>query len=349
MRKGSKRVRTKIIATMGPSTDSATELRKMILAGLDVVRLNFSHGTWQEHENKVALVRALNSRMRRAVGIMQDLEGFRMRVGKLKKPLPLKKRQVLYLTQDEIVGQARRVHFDYTGSLKSFKKGVVVYIDDGKLMLRVREVGKRCLKTEVMNGGVLKTRKGINIPDVDLAFPALTEKDERDVEFTNAHGLDYVAPSFVRGARDVRVLRRHILARRPKCRIFSKIESREALKNIDAIIAESDGIIVARGDLGICVPIHQVPVIQKELIKRCRKARKLSVVATQMLDSMTQELLPTRAEVTDVANAIIDGADYVLLSAETAVGSHPARVIDMMNKIIKYTERYQKGRLSVLG
>jgi len=336
-------VKTKIIATLGPCADSETVLRKMFIAGMDVVRLNFSHGRPNEHLRRANLVKRLNRKLRRAIKIMQDLEGFRIRVGRLKKPLLLKKRQMLYLTQEKAGGEKQRVHFDYKGSLRRFKKGDLVYIDDGKIILRVNEVAKKHIKTEVVIGGILKERKGINIPGIKLDFSLITPKDKDDVKFAIENKLDYVAQSFVRNAKDIVALRKIIKPQLPKCKIFAKIESLEGIRNIDAIIRQADGIIIARGDLGICVPIYKVPVIQKELIKKCRLAKKPAVVATQMLDSMTTEIVPTRAEVSDVANAIFDGADYVLLSSETAVGKHPHKVVDMMNKIIKHAEEYKKN------
>ncbi len=337
-------VKTKIIATLGPSTNKEAVLRKMILAGLDVVRLNFSHGNKEEHLKRVVLVRKLNRKLRRAVKIMQDLEGFRLRVGKLKEPLVLDKRNIFYFTQEEIVGEKRRIPFDYQGSLKNFEKGSLIYIDDGKIILRVKAKGEKHIKAEVLIGGVLKERKGINIPDIKLDFDSLTAKDRIDLKFAIDNKLHYVAQSFVRNAGDIKILRNILKPALPKCKIFAKVESREALDNIEEIIHHADGIIVARGDLGICVPIYKVPVIQKELVKKCRLARKPVVVATQMLDSMTKEIIPTRAEVTDVANAIFDGTDYVLLSGETAIGEHPDKVVDMMNKIIKHTEQYIKEK-----
>ena len=336
-------VKTKIIATLGPSSERETVLRKMITAGLDVVRLNFSHGNWNEHFKKVNLVRKLNRKLRRAIKIMQDLEGFRIRIGQFKKPLLLSNRQMLYLTQEEIEDGSHKVHFDYKGPLKKFTKGILIYIDDGKIILKVKEVCKKDIKTEVVLGGILKERKGINIPGLQLDFSPVTPKDRKDIEFAIENKLDYVAQSFVRNAKDIIALRAIIKYRLPMCKIFAKVESQQALRNIDAIIRQADGIIIARGDLGICVPIYKVPVIQKELIKKCRRAGRPVVVATQMLDSMTTEVMPTRAEVTDVANAIFDSTDYVLLSSETAVGKHPHKVIDLMNKIIKYTEEYRQG------
>lgn len=342
-------VKTKIIATLGPSTDSETVLRKMIIAGLDVVRLNFSHSNWNEHLTRVRLLRRLNHKLKRAIKIMQDLEGFRIRIGRLEEPLPLSERQILYLTQEEIGGEKQRVHFDYKGSLKKFRKGGLIYIDDGKIILKVKEVEKKHLKTEVVIGGILKERKGINIPGIKLDFNTMTAKDKNNIEFAIENKLDYVAQSFVRNAKDIIALENIIKCRLPECKIFAKVESREALNNIDAIIRQADGIMVARGDLGICVPIYKVPVIQKEIIKKCRQVGKPVIVATQMLDSMTTEVIPTRAEVSDVANAIFDGADYVLLSSETAVGKHPHKVVDLMNKIIKYTEGYERDASSYLN
>ena len=335
-------VKTKIIATMGPSTDSESVLRRMIIAGLDVVRLNFSHADKNEHLKRVVLIRRLNRKLRRAIEIMQDLEGFRIRIGRLRNPLLLRKRQILYLTQEPSSGEKQKVHFDYKGSLKKFTRGSLIYIDDGKIIIKIKDISKSSVKTEVVIGGILKERKGINIPKTQLDFSPITPKDRNDIEFAIENRLDYVAQSFVRNAGDITTLRKIIQPRHPACKIFAKVESREALHNIDAIIGKSDGIIIARGDLGICVPIYEVPVIQKELIKKCRRANKPVVVATQMLDSMTTELTPTRAEVTDVANAIFDQADFVLLSGETAVGKHPHKVIDLMNKIIKFAEEYMK-------
>ena len=201
---------------------------------------------------------------------------------------------------------------------------------------------KRCLKTEVLIGGLLEERKGINIPGIRLDFKPISTKDRNDIEFAIENKLDYIAQSFVRDEKDIIKLSGIIRPKHPKCKIFAKIESQESLRNIDKIVDQADGIIIARGDLGICVPIYQVPIIQKQLIKKCRLKNKPVVVATQMLESMTTEIIPTRAEATDVANAILDGTDYVLLSSETAVGIHPHKVVDLMNKIIKYTEGYKR-------
>lgn len=338
----SAKTKTKIIATLGPASDSEIVLRKMYQGGLDVVRLNFSHGTHKDHNKRINLIRRLNQKLHRAVKIMQDLEGYRIRVGKLKAPLILRKRSQLYFTQEDIVGNESEVPFDYRGSLRAIKRGTLVHIDDGKITLQVKKVEKRRLRVSVVAAGVLKEHKGINIPDVRLEFSALTEKDKDDIKIAINFKLDYIAQSFVRSASDLMLIRNIILHKVQQIKLFAKVESREALQNIDEIIKAADGIIIARGDMGVCLPIYKVPVIQKEIIKKCRLAGKPVVVATQMLESMTEEILPTRAEVSDVANAILDGADFVMLSSETAVGKHPHKVVEMMNSIIRHTEAYQK-------
>ncbi len=340
--------KTKIIATLGPSSNSETVLRRMFASGADIVRLNFSHGTVPEHTRRVKIVRKLNKEMRRTVRLMQDLEGYRIRIGKLVRPLTLERNRVFYLTSRKVLGTAEEISFDYQGPLNRIKKGTPIYVDDGRIVLKVKESGKQRLKVRVVTPGILSDSKGVNIPDVNLEFSALTDKDKRDIRQTLEYRFDYIAQSFVRRARDLKLLKSIVKPRHPQCRIFAKIESREALKNLDRIIDESDGIIVARGDLGICVPIYKVPVIQKEIIKRCRLKDKPVVVATQMLESMIASSIPTRAEASDVANAILDGATHLLLSAETAVGRHPAKVIAMMDKIIVNTENYVQKLESIL-
>ena len=334
--------KTKIIATLGPASSKEAVLRKMYNCGLDVVRLNFSHGTHPEHLGRIKLIRSLNKKLRRRVKIMQDLEGYRIRVGKLLEPVQLRKRAQFYLSQEDVIGSQKVIPFDYKGSLAPIKNGNLIHIDDGKLVLEVKAVGKRSLKVKVVMGGLLKEHKGINITDCNLEFEALTPKDREDLKVAISERLDYVAQSFVRDAKDLKLLKSIIKPKHPGCKFFAKVENPQALENLDEIIDEADAIIVARGDLGISVPIYKVPVIQKEIIKKCCQKKKPVVVATQMLDSMTEEDIPTRAEVSDVANAILDGATHLLLSAETAIGRHPHKVIDMMNKVIKNTEIYQK-------
>lgn len=318
-----------------------------MLAGLDGVRLNFSHGTHKDHLANIRLVHTLNKKMRRAIKIMQDLEGYRIRVGEMEEGAFLKKNSVFYLMQGRAKGNAKEASFDYFGTLAAIRPGNLIYIDDGKILLRVLGREKKRLKTKVVTGGALKERKGINIIGAELHFKALTEKDKRDLQVAITHRLDFVAQSFVRDARDISLLKGMLAAKHSQCKVFAKVENRLALKNIDQIIDEADGIIIARGDLGICLPIYKVPIFQKEVIKKCRLKAKPVIVATQLLDSMTEEKLPTRAEVSDVANAILDGATHLLLSGETAIGRHPHKVVEMMNKIIKNTESYE-GKLDSL-
>ncbi|MBN2484157.1 MAG: pyruvate kinase [Candidatus Omnitrophica bacterium] len=339
-------VKTKIIATLGPTSSQASMLRKMVEYGLDVVRLNFSHGTHAGHIANIRTIRAINKRMRRSIKVMQDLEGYRVRIGRLKESLMLRKNASVYLTGEDTVGEGHLVPFDYHRGCKDIKPGNTIYIDDGKIILLVKGCENNTLKTKVVRGGVLKEKKGMNILGAPLKFDAITEKDKKDIKVGIAHDVEYVAQSFVRNAADLKGLK-SLFPKRFEPKVFAKIENRMALENIDEIIDEADGIIIARGDLGITMPIYKVPVIQKEIIKKCLLAHKPAVVATQMLDSMTTEITPTRAEVSDVANAILDGAQYLLVSQETAVGVHPHRVIKMMNQIIKHTEQYQ-GRMSSL-
>ena len=335
-------VKTKIVATLGPASSSETELRKMIRNGLDIVRLNFSHGSHAAHADRISKIRSLNRKMGRAIKIMADLEGFRIRMGHLTQPVELKKGESVYLTTKEGNGNPKEIPFDYTGALELIENGVQVFVDDGRIVLEVTDREADRLYVKVTVGGVLKSRKGVNMPDVEFPFAGPTPKDRDDVEFAVSGGVDYIAQSFVRSGQDIRDVRDLVASRLPECRFVAKVENRTALQNIDGIIAESDAVMVARGDLGISVPIYQVPMIQKDIIRRCVRAGKPVIVATQMLESMVEESLPTRAEVSDVANAILDGATHLMLSAETAVGRHPYRVIDMMNKIIAYTEKNEE-------
>ena len=339
--------RTKIIATLGPASGSYTVLRKMVTAGLDVVRLNFSHGSREEHVERIKLIRRINKKYRRAIKIMQDLEGFRIRVGRFKgsETRELKDHSTVWLTNEAAVDGPKTIPFDYHGDLSRIKPGQMVYIDDGNLALKVKEVGGGSLKAVVVEGGILKERKGINMPGADLDFDGLTEKDKADIEFGIEHKVDYVALSFVRDAKDVREAAGLIKPSLPDCQIVAKVESRQAIRNINAIIAAADGIMIARGDMGVAIPIYEVPIVQKQIIRKCNAAGKFVITATQMLEHMTEHSRPTRAEVTDVANAILDGTDFVMLSAESAVGRFPCESVQMMNDIIKFTEQAVKAGL----
>ncbi|MFC1666582.1 pyruvate kinase [Candidatus Omnitrophota bacterium] len=335
-------VKTKIIATLGPSSNTRTALRKMFISGLDVARLNFSHGSHTSHLGKIQLVRTLNKKMRRAIKIMQDLEGYRIRIGYFKdaKEKVLAKRRIVFLTKEPDTGDARLIPMDYQHGLHRIKSGQLIYIDDGNIILKVKKSSKKSIKAEVIEGCILKERKGINIPGFRIPFSGLTPKDRQDVEFGIKHKMDYIAQSFVRTRKDVDSVRDLVKSWLPGCLIIAKIENREAIKNIDEIIDTSDGIMIARGDMGIAVPIYEIPIIQKLIIKKCNHKRKFVITATQMLERMTEHSRPTRAEVTDVANSILDGTDFVMLSAETASGRYPIKSVRMMNQIIKFTEDY---------
>jgi pyruvate kinase len=328
--------KTKIICTLGPSSTSRTILRKMMLAGMDVVRLNFSHGSLGHRLQRIKTIRELNRKYRRAIKILGDLEGYRIRIGKLKAPIELKKRKKVYLTQRNILGHGDLLPFDYAGDLRDIKPGHFIFIDDGNIALAVKGYGKKSLRTEVIVGGTLREHKGVNIPKAKLKFEGITEKDRKAILFSVQNKLDFLAQSFVRNKNDVLSIRKLI---RGKTKIIAKIENREGIKNIDEIIEVSDGIMIARGDMGISVPIYEIPLIQKDIIKKCRKAGKFVITATQMLESMTENKIPTRAEVTDVANAVLDGSDYLMLSGETAVGHYPAQTVRMMEQILNYTEQ----------
>jgi len=333
--------KTKIICTLGPASDNESILRQMMLAGMDVVRLNFSHGTLKEHLECIRLVRRLNKKYRRHIRILGDLEGYRMRIGELRgqHPVEVKKRQVLWLTTESIAGEGSRIPFDWAGSLRPITPGQFVYIDDGLIALKVEARDGKNLKTRVIVGGRIKEHKGINIPGVRLDITGLTLKDKEDIRFCVEHKVDYIAQSFVRNKRDILDLKAHLKGDVSKCGVIAKIENRDGIRNVSEILSVCDGIMVARGDMGISIPIYEVPYVQKKIIKRCNKAGKFVITATQMLESMTEHPIPSRAEVSDVANAILDGTDYVMLSAESAVGLYPVKCVEMMNQIIKFTEK----------
>lgn len=337
--------RTKIIATLGPASSDYTVLRKMFTAGLDAVRLNFSHGSYNQHLDSVKLVHLLNKKYRRGVRIMQDLEGFRIRIGRLPggKRRLLKNRTIVWLRNDAGSEGPKTIPLDYEGDLGRIEPKQLIYIDDGNLILRAKESSASSIKAEVLEGGVLKERKGVNIPGAEFEFSRITEKDKRDIEFGIKQGVDYIALSFVGDEHDVREAAELVKPRLLGCKIVAKIESREAIANIDGIIEAADGIMIARGDLGVAVPIYEVPIIQKQIIKKCNAAKKFVITATQMLEHMTEHARPTRAEVADVANAIIDGTDFVMLSGETAIGKFPYESVRMMNEIIKFTEKAIPG------
>lgn len=326
---------------MGPATRSLQLLRKMANSGMTVARLNFSHGSHEEHEKDFILIKTLNKKYKKNVKILADLEGPRIRVGKIKNDkVLLKKKQKLTLTNKEILGNNKKIFIDYSGSLTDIKKGQDIFIDDGNLTLKVLSSTKDNLIAEVQMDYVLKTHKGVNIPQAKLKFPPMEEKDRQDMLFALKHNVDFIANSFVRTAEGMKPLRDILKsANNSKCKLVAKIEDRSGIDNLLSILDVCDGIMVARGDMGISIPLWTVPVVQKYIIKKCRSRKKFVITATQMLESMVENPIPTRAEVSDVANAIIDGSDFVMLSAETAVGAYPDKAVEMMGNIIKFTER----------
>jgi len=333
--------KTGIICTMGPATRSMEILKKMADSGMTVARLNFSHGNFEQYEKDIALIRTVNKKYSKKIKILGDLEGHRIRVGQLKngQPVTLKKGQKLTLTKKEIIGDSNTVSIDYSGPISDLKKGLDIYIDDGNLKLTVLSVAKDSVITEVEMDYLLKQNKGVNIPDAKLHFPEIEEHDMEHIEFAIKNKLDFLANSFVRNKHDMLALKNAVSEKHPKCKLIAKIEDREGLDNLTSILDTCDGIMVARGDLGISIPLWTVPVVQKYIIKKCRSRNKFVITATQMLESMVESPTPTRAEVSDVANAIIDGSNYVMLSAETAIGKFPDKAVKMMGNIIAFTER----------
>jgi len=336
--------KTKIICTLGPASAKETVLRKMVLAGMDVVRMNFSHGTYADYLSYLEVVRRINRRYRRHIKLLADLEGPRIRIGYFKdhEPIVLEKNTLVYFFPGE-EGSGRRIPFDYQGSLKDIAGAEYVYLDDGNIVLRIKSVDEEKIKARVVVGGKLKERKGMNIPGAKLKFSSITEKDKQDISFILENGFDFVAQSFVRRAQDAIEVKKRVEKGLQQCQVISKIENREGICNIDRIISVSDGIMIARGDMGVSIPIQEVPLVQKEIIRKCAAKKQFVITATQMLEHMVEYPRPTRAEVSDVANAVIDGTDYVMLSAETAVGKYPVEAVKMMNAIIKHTELKQEN------
>lgn len=339
--------KTKIICTLGPSSSKAAVLKKLILSGMNVARLNFSHGTHKTHKQSIDIIRRLNKTRRNKIKILQDLEGYRIRVGLFKGPrkmVELVTGSIVTLINKPQTDKKNVVPFDYQGSLYDIKTGCHIFIDDGNIALKVKSRDRNGIRAEVLVPGIVKEHKGINIPNINLKFDGLTEKDKNDLLFGIANKVDFIAQSFVRNKKDILSVREFINRHKFDCPLIAKIENRQGIENIDQILEVSDGIMIARGDMGVSLPIYEVPVMQKIIIKKCSRHRAFVITATQMLESMTEHIRPTRAEVSDVANAIIDGSDYVMLSAETAVGRHPVEATQMMSDIIMFTEKSLKSK-----
>jgi pyruvate kinase len=332
--------KAKIVCTIGPASSSRKTIRELIKSGMDVARLNFSHGDYETHQKVASIVREESSRQKKVVSILQDLQGIKIRIGDVEgDSIILKTGDELFLYPGTDVSNNRSLYISYPALLKDIKEGEKILLDDGLIKLIVTNRTRDALIAKVLEGGALKSRKGVNLPTSKTTLPAFTEKDRRDLEFGLKMGVDYVAISFVRTAEDIELVLEWAKRKRVKLPpIIAKIEKPEALDNIDEIMDMVDGIMVARGDLGVEMPTEKVPMIQKMLIDLANKRGKLVITATQMLESMTQHTRPTRAEATDVANAVLDGTDALMLSAETASGKYPVESVKMMDMIIKYTE-----------
>src|SRR5699024_4924896 len=333
--------KTKIVATLGPSTESKETLREMIHNGVNVFRVNFSHAKHNEVREKVKLIRTLSEVLKINVGILADLQGPKLRVGSMSGAVVVVKGdEITFATGKPFRGTAERVYMNYKEFPKDVKSGERILLDDGKLIFEVVKTNRKDeVVAKVIQGGPLRSRKGVNLPNTDISLPALTEKDIKDAEFAISQEVDWIALSFVRSGEDLKVLQDIIKKHSEhKIPIIAKIEKPEGVKNIDNIVAYCDGLMVARGDLGVEVPAHEVPLIQKKLVHRAKRARIPVIIATQMMESMIEGLTPTRAEVNDVANSVMDGADAVMLSGETSVGKHPVAVIKKMAQIVEYVE-----------
>jgi pyruvate kinase len=331
--------KTKIVATVGPSSNTKDMLRKLILGGVDVFRLNFSHGTHELHKPVIQAIKELREEMDANVSILQDLQGPKIRVEEVENNgVEIKEGEILTITTEKVLGTASLVSTSYQALPQDVNVGDRILIDDGKLELKVISKDLKEVKATVIYGGILKSRKGINLPNTHVSAPSLTEKDYQDLLFGLENEVDWVALSFVRTAEDISHLKNIIQQKGANARIVAKIEKPQAVENIDSILEVTDAVMVARGDLGVEVQMEDVPVIQKRLVKKCNLVGKPVIVATQMLESMIENPRPTRAEANDVANAVMDGADAVMLSAESASGKYPELAVSSMSSIIRSVE-----------
>lgn len=333
--------KTKIVATLGPACSTREVLKNMIDAGVNVFRINFSHADYTDVTEKINLIRGLNEEFGYTTAILADLQGPKLRVGVMKEDVVVHPGDLItFQTAEDIPGTAKRVYMNYKEFPKDVNPGELILLDDGKLMFEAIETNRTTeVLCKVIQGGPLRSKKGVNLPNTKVSLPALTEKDIRDAIFAIGHNVDWIALSFVRTSKDLEELQDLIAEHSDhKIPIIAKIEKPEGVENIDKIVAFCDGLMVARGDLGVEVPAHEVPLIQKKLIHRAKTARIPVIVATQMMETMITSLTPTRAEVNDVANSVMDGADAVMLSGETSVGNYPVQVIEKMTQIIEAVE-----------
>lgn len=334
--------KTKIICTMGPNTSDKNVMMELARNGMDVARFNFSHGDYNEHQGRLELLKEVRKELDIPVAALLDTKGPEIRTGQLKdgKKVTLKEGQTYTLTTRELVGDDTVGYINYSGLNEDVAAGNRILIDDGLIELEVREVKDTDIVCEVINGGELGEKKGVNVPNVKIKLPALTDKDKEDIRFGIRQGFDFIAASFVRTADCIKEIKAMLDEQGSGMKVIAKIENSEGIENLDAIIEAADGIMVARGDMGVEIPAEKVPHIQKKIIRKCNEACKIVITATQMLDSMIRNPRPTRAEVTDVANAVYDGTDAVMLSGETAQGKYPVEALQMMVHIVENTEEH---------
>ena len=335
--------KTKIVATLGPASSDKEILRQMFEAGLNVCRLNFSHGSYKDHSKVVQTIRELNDETGMHVAILADLQGPKIRTNEMENNgVELVNGSEVLIVTEKVLGTAQKFSINYADLPKDVRPGERILLDDGKLVLEVTNSdGDKEIKAKVIHGGILSSKKGVNFPNTKISMPSLTSKDLLDLQFALEQDVDWIGLSFVRSARDIIELKHIISGEKRKAKVIAKIEKPEAIDDIDAIIKESDGLMVARGDLGVEIPYQKVPIIQKMLISKCITLAKPIIVATQMMESMITNISPTRAEVNDVANAVLDGADAVMLSGETSVGNHPIEVIKTISNIVQEMESFE--------
>ncbi|MEO8088164.1 MAG: pyruvate kinase [Bacteroidota bacterium] len=335
--------KTKIIATIGPASSSPETLEELIRAGVDVCRLNFSHGDYEDHRKVILAIREITRRTHLHAAILVDLQGPKLRIGMVENDAALLDTgKEVVLTTKECIGTSERLYINYNQLPSDVKEGETILIDDGKIKLRVLSTNyKDEVISIVENGGIISSRKGVNLPNTKISLPSLTEKDLKDLDFALQMNVDWIGLSFVRKASDITALRQIIAKENKSIKVVAKIEKPEALDDIDYIIQETDALMVARGDLGVELPMQDVPLIQKMLVQKCIRATKPVIIATQMMESMINNSSPTRAEVNDVANSVLDGADAVMLSGETSIGKFPVRVVEYMRNVVTSIE--EKG------
>lgn len=336
-----KNQKTKIIATVGPACNTYEKIIELVKAGVDVFRLNFSHGSHQDHEKVIQYINQINEQYPFNIAILADLQGPKLRIGEIENnELLLQTGDIIRFTAQKCIGTKEKIYLSYPNFHNDVKVGEKVLIDDGKIEVIIKEKHEnKDVSAEVLIGGILSSKKGINLPDTKISLPALTEKDIFDLDFIIQQKIDWVALSFVRSPEDIKLLRNLIKQKNSNAKIIAKIEKPEALTHLREIILSSDAIMVARGDLGVELPVEQIPMIQKTIIRKCIHRAKPVIIATQMMESMIDRTKPNRSEITDVANAVLEGADAVMLSAETAMGAHPYKVVETMSNIISEVEK----------